>query len=143
MSAPFSRLSALAREVVAQRLAIVAAVTAVLHTVIALHWLTIAQSDGAIRDITGALDLLGVIVGAAYVRSGVTPLSDPRDNTGTPLAPIAAPAAAPLPAPSDAELAAASSEPVRHSDEASPPATTHLTQTQAPAHRARRHESEG
>jgi len=77
----------LAREVLAKRVAVVAAVTAALHLVIGPHWLTIAQSDAVISQVTAGIDLLGVLVAVLYARPAVTPVTDPRDNAGNPLVP--------------------------------------------------------
>lgn len=60
-------------EVVVKRTAIVAGITAVLHVVVALHWLTIVQSTDAIKAVTSALDFLGMAAGATFVRAGVSP----------------------------------------------------------------------
>lgn len=63
----------LEREVVIKRTAIVAAVTAGLHLVVAAHWLTIAQSTTVIKDVTAGIDLLGLSVAALFSRAGVSP----------------------------------------------------------------------
>jgi len=68
-----SLLKNLENEVVVKRTAVVAAVTGALHAVIALHWLTVAQSDEVIKALTAGIDLLGAGVGAAFVRAGVSP----------------------------------------------------------------------
>lgn len=67
----------LEREVVLKRTAIVAAVTAALHLVVAAHWLTIAQSGTVIKDVTAGIDLLGITVGAVFSRAGVSPALKP------------------------------------------------------------------
>ena len=80
-------LPSFAREVLAKRVTVVAAVTAALHLIVGLHWLTIAQSDAVISQVTAGIDLLGVLVAVLYVRPAVTPVADPRDNAGHPLVP--------------------------------------------------------
>jgi hypothetical protein len=102
----------LAREVLAKRVAVVGVVTAVLHLAIAMHWLTVAQSDADIAKVTGALDALGTIVGVLYARRAVTPVADPRDAHGNPatIVPVAATSATSVPQWSDDEIAAAADE---------------------------------
>jgi hypothetical protein len=102
----------LAREVLAKRVALVGVVTAVLHVAIAMHWLTVAQSDADIAKVTGALDALGTIVGVLYARKAVTPVADPRDANGHPVGGtlgVPVPTAS-VPQWSDDEIAAATAE---------------------------------
>ncbi len=73
------------REALAQRVLIVAAVTAVLHLAVALHWVTNDWSDSAVKGVTGALDGVGVVVATLWARHAVTPVQDPRAGDGTPL----------------------------------------------------------
>ena len=80
-------LPSFAREVLAKRVTVVAAVTAALHLIVGLHWLTIAQSSAVIGQVTAGIDLLGVLAAVLYARPAVTPVADPRDNAGTPLVP--------------------------------------------------------
>lgn len=69
-------LGGLAREIVAKRLAIVAAVTAAVSVAASYGWITPGVGDYATSWITRALDALGVIVGVFWARQGVTP-ADP------------------------------------------------------------------
>jgi len=87
-------LPSFAREVLAKRVTVVAAVTAALHLIVGLHWLTIAQSSAVIGQVTAGIDLLGVVVAVLYARPAVTPVTDPRDNAGTPLVPAVSPTVA-------------------------------------------------
>jgi hypothetical protein len=109
-------VESLAREVLAKRVAVVGVVTAVLHVAIAMHWLTVAQSEVDIAKLTGALDALGAVVGVLYARKAVTPVADPRDAAGRPgtIVPIAEVTTASLPQWSDEEIAAADDRTPEH-----------------------------
>lgn len=64
-----TKLKDLANETLTQRLTIIAAITAALHLVVQLHWLTVAQSGSVIKDVTSGIDVLGFLVGAAVSRN--------------------------------------------------------------------------
>ena len=74
-----------AREPLAVRAAVVAAVTALLHLVTIAGWLPISP------DVEGqaalVLDLVGTAVLVVWTRGHVTPVDDPRDADGRPLTP--------------------------------------------------------
>jgi hypothetical protein len=84
----------LEREVVLKRTAIVAVVTAALHLVVAAHWLTFAQSATVIKDVTAAIDFLGVSAGALFSRAGVSPVrqGSVADLLDVPVTDLASPA---------------------------------------------------
>ena len=63
----------LANEVAVKRTAITTVIVGAIHAVVALHWLTVAQSDETIKAVTGAIDFIGAGAGALYVRAGVSP----------------------------------------------------------------------
>lgn len=73
-----------AREPLAVRAAVVAAVTALLHLVTIAGWLPISP------DVEGqaalVIDLAGTAVLVVWTRGHVTPTADPRDTAGRPLA---------------------------------------------------------
>lgn len=77
-----------ARQVVLQRAAVVAAVTAVVHVVVVFGFLHSGQGDAAVNWTGRVIDLLGMILGLAAIRAGVTPADPakaPRSSNGRPL----------------------------------------------------------
>lgn len=73
------------REPLAVRGAIVAVVTAILHLAVMAGYLPIApEVEGQAALV---IDLLGTAVLVVWTRGKVTPVEDPKDETGTPLVP--------------------------------------------------------
>lgn len=65
-----------AREPLIVRAALVAVVTAALHTAVVLGWLPIAPEGEA--SLAGFIDLAGTAVLVVWSRGAVTPTADPR-----------------------------------------------------------------
>lgn len=72
-----------AREPLAIRAAIVAAVTAVVHVAVVMGWLGITEAQET--TIAGAVDMIGTVVLVVWSRGAVTPTADPRNDAGDPL----------------------------------------------------------
>jgi hypothetical protein len=78
----------LARLVVAKRVAIVAVVAVALNLLIAYHIITPDMSNSATGYIKDVLDGIAALVAVLYAQKGVTPLVDPRDDSGQALIPV-------------------------------------------------------
>lgn len=78
----------LARMVVAKRVLVVTVVTVILQVLIAYHIITPDISSHVQTYLKDALDALGAVVAIFYIQKGVTPVTDPRNNAGTPLVPV-------------------------------------------------------
>jgi hypothetical protein len=86
-----NRVGTLAREVVARRAAIAAALPALVTLLVALH-VTPGLSQAVATDVGAGVDLLALVVGVVYVRAGVTPANpnlEPTDSGGNPMVSLA------------------------------------------------------
>lgn len=83
-----ARVSGLAREIVAKRALILAALAAVLHIGVTAGWLPGDISEGAEQAVAGIIDAVAAVGAVFWIRSGVTPADPtlaPRSTGGVPL----------------------------------------------------------
>ncbi len=73
------------REPLKVRAAVTVAVAAVIHAGVVLGWLNLSPEQE--KAIAVAVDVMAGLVLVLWVRPDVTPVSDPRDGAGRPLAP--------------------------------------------------------
>jgi hypothetical protein len=94
MKIQLAELGKLAREIVAKRAAVTAAVATAASIATSYHWITPGVSTYANTWVTRGIDLLAVIIGGAWIRSGVTPADPalaPESSTGAALVEATAP----------------------------------------------------
>lgn len=80
-----ARVSGLAREIVAKRALILAALAAVLHVGVTAGWLPGDISEGAEQAVAGVIDAVAAVGAIVWIRSGVTPADPalaPRSTAG-------------------------------------------------------------
>ncbi len=73
----------LAREIVAKRVAVVGAVTALGNVAVSYHWITPKASDYVDSWVIRGLDVLAAIVCAIWIRTSVTPADPALHPTST------------------------------------------------------------
>lgn len=83
-----AELGKFARAVVAKRIVVVAVVAAVLQLLVGYHVITPGVSGDVTKYINDLIDVLAVISGILFAQRGVTPTSDPRNDTGVALVPV-------------------------------------------------------
>lgn len=77
-----------AREVVAKRVAIIAVVTVLVNLAVSYGWVTPTISDDVARWLQAVFEVAAAVAAIAVVRPAVTPVADPRDDSGEKLVPV-------------------------------------------------------
>lgn len=80
-------IGGIAREIVAKRVAILAAIPTAYALAVGFGWTPPWSSDQVVSLVGGALTVLAAVVGIAWARSGVTPVHEARDAIGRQLVP--------------------------------------------------------
>lgn len=77
----------IARAVVAKRVAIVAVVSVLLQLLVGYQVIPLDVSSHITSYINDGITALSTVIAVVYAQKGVTPTSDPRNDTGTKLVP--------------------------------------------------------